>query len=145
MLQVKVKAGDIIAKGQDVVVLEAMKMENSIPSEVAGRVKRVGEGDTVAENAPLVEIESADAVRSAAVSGTPATARSNKVTAPLPGRVMDILVKVGDKVKTGQDVVVLEAMKMENSIASDFEGTVVRIDVNVGDTVAENAPLVEIG
>ncbi len=74
-----------------------------------------------------------------------ATARSNKVTAPLPGRVMDILVKVGDKVKTGQDVVVLEAMKMENSIASDFEGTVVRIDVNVGDTVAENAPLVEIG
>nr|WP_257526398.1 acetyl-CoA carboxylase biotin carboxyl carrier protein subunit [Alistipes inops] len=58
---------------------------------------------------------------------------------------MDILVKVGDKVKTGQDVVVLEAMKMENSIASDFEGTVVRIDVNVGDTVAENAPLVEIG
>ncbi|MEI2986420.1 MAG: acetyl-CoA carboxylase biotin carboxyl carrier protein subunit [Alistipes inops] len=67
------------------------------------------------------------------------------MTAPLPGRVMDILVKVGDKVKTGQDVVVLEAMKMENSIASDFEGTVVRIDVNVGDTVAENAPLVEIG
>lgn len=147
VLQVKVKAGDIIAKGQDVVVLEAMKMENSIPSEVAGRVKRVlvGEGDTVAENAPLVEIESADAVRSAAVSGASATARSNKVTAPLPGRVMDILVKVGDKVKTGQDVVVLEAMKMENSIASDFEGTVVRIDVNVGDTVAENAPLVEIG
>ena len=128
-------------------MLEAMKMENSIPSEVAGRVKRVlvGEGDTVAENAPLVEIESADAVRSASVSGASATARSNKVTAPLPGRVMDILVKVGDKVKTGQDVVVLEAMKMENSIASDFEGTVVRIDVNVGDTVAENAPLVEIG
>lgn len=79
------------------------------------------------------------------MSGASATARSNKVTAPLPGRVMDILVKVGDKVKTGQDVVVLEAMKMENSIASDFEGTVVRIDVNVGDTVAENAPLVEIG
>lgn len=58
---------------------------------------------------------------------------------------MDILVKVGDKVKAGQDVVVLEAMKMENSIASDFEGTVLRIDVNVGDTVSENAPLVEIG
>ncbi len=53
--------------------------------------------------------------------------------------------KVGDKVKAGQDVVVLEAMKMENSIASDFEGTVLRIDVNVGDTVSENAPLVEIG
>ena len=61
------------------------------------------------------------------------------------GLTPKLLVKVGDKVKTGQDVVVLEAMKMENSIASDFEGTVVRIDVNVGDTVAENAPLVEIG
>ncbi len=147
VLQVKVKAGDVIAKGQDVVVLEAMKMENSIPSEVAGRVKRVlvGEGDTVAENAPLVEVESADAAPEIAPAGAPVPAHSNKVAAPLPGRVMDILVKVGDKVKAGQDVVVLEAMKMENSIASDFEGTVLRIDVNVGDTVSENAPLVEIG
>ncbi|MFR7707599.1 MAG: hypothetical protein ACLUZZ_00025 [Alistipes inops] len=67
----------------------------------------VGEGDG-GWKCPLVEIESADAVRSAAVSGASATARSNKVIAPLPGRVMDILVKVGDKVKTGQDVVVLK-------------------------------------
>lgn len=145
VLQVKVKAGDTITKGLDVVVLEAMKMENSIPSEVAGRVKRVlvAEGDTVAENAPLVEVVHADAAPNTA-STAAATAHANRVTAPLPGRVMEVLVKVGDKVKVGQDVVVLEAMKMENSISSDYEGTVVRIDVNVGDTVSENAPLVEI-
>lgn len=145
VLQVKVKAGDTITKGLDVVVLEAMKMENSIPSEVAGRVKRVlvAEGDTVAENAPLVEVVHADAAPNTAPTAA-ATAHANRVTAPLPGRVMEVLVKVGDKVKVGQDVVVLEAMKMENSISSDYEGTVVRIDVNVGDTVSENAPLVEI-
>ena len=145
VLQVKVKAGDTITKGQDVVVLEAMKMENSIPSEVAGRVKRVlvAEGDTVAENAPLVEVVHTDAAPTAAPTAA-AGVHANRVTAPLPGRVMEVLVKVGDKVKVGQDVVVLEAMKMENSISSDYEGTVVRIDVNVGDTVSENAPLVEI-
>ena len=67
------------------------------------------------------------------------------VKSPLPGTVMSIDVKVGDSVKAGDKVGVLEAMKMENTIASDFEGTVLRIDVNVGDTVSENAPLVEIG
>ena len=63
----------------------------------------------------------------------------------MPGTVVKICVNPGDEVYAGETLIILEAMKMENSIASDFEGTVVRIDVNVGDTVAENAPLVEIG
>ena len=68
----------------------------------------------------------------------------NTVNAPLPGRVIDIKVKVGDKVKVGQEMIVLEAMKMENSISSDYAGTVKQLLVKVGDNVQSDAPMIEI-
>ena len=57
---------------------------------------------------------------------------------------MSVLVKVGDTVKKEQDVLILEAMKMENSIASDFAGKVKQVLVAEGDTVAVDTPLIEI-
>ncbi len=68
----------------------------------------------------------------------------NTVNAPLPGRVIDIKVKVGDEVKSGQEVVTLEAMKMENSITSNYAGKVKQILVEVGETVATDLPMIEI-
>lgn len=143
--KINVKEGDMVTKGQEVAVLEAMKMENSISAETVGRVKRilVKEGDNVSENAPLIEVVGADAAAAPAAPKAPA-AHTNKVVSPLPGRVIDVRVKVGDKVTANDDVVVIEAMKMENSIPAGVAGTVARICVNVGDTVAENAVLVEI-
>lgn len=66
------------------------------------------------------------------------------VEAPLPGRIIDICVKVGDKVKIGQTVAILEAMKMENNIPTDYAGTVKQILVEVGEAVPSNAILVEV-
>ena len=66
------------------------------------------------------------------------------IAAPMPGRVLSVLVKVGDTVKKEQDVLILEAMKMENSIASDFAGKVKQVLVAEGDTVAVDTPLIEI-
>ena len=66
------------------------------------------------------------------------------VTAPLPGRILSIDVKAGDTVKAGQEVLVLEAMKMENSIATDYAGKVKQILVEVGENVATDAVLMEI-
>ena len=68
----------------------------------------------------------------------------NTVTAPLPGRIIDIKVKVGDEVKAGQEVLVLEAMKMENAVTTDYSGKVKQILVQAGDTVATDAVLLEI-
>jgi pyruvate carboxylase subunit B len=65
------------------------------------------------------------------------------VDAPLPGKVLEFLVKPGDKVKTGQDVFILEAMKMENSITAENDGTVKRLLAVAGNTVAAGAPVVE--
>lgn len=61
---------------------------------------------------------------------------------PLPGTIKDICVAVGDEVKEGQTVVVLEAMKMANNLEAERDGKVVSVNVAIGDTVMEGAVLV---
>jgi biotin carboxyl carrier protein len=60
---------------------------------------------------------------------------ANAITAPLPGDVVDILVKPGEKVSTGQAVCVVEAMKMKNTIRSPRDGRVASIEIVRGDAV----------
>ena len=69
---------------------------------------------------------------------------ANALKAPLPGVIIDIKVAVGDEVKAGDTVVVLEAMKMANNLDADKAGKVTAILVNVGDSVMEDSPLVVI-
>ena len=65
------------------------------------------------------------------------------IDAPMGGKVVEIKVKVGDKVKKDDVVLVYEAMKMENDILSTLEGTVKRILVKENDVVGTNEPLIE--
>lgn len=67
------------------------------------------------------------------------------IKAPLPGVILELNVKVGDKVKPGHRLLIMEAMKMENNINSDTEGVVESIKVNIGDSVLEGDLLIEIG
>jgi glutaconyl-CoA/methylmalonyl-CoA decarboxylase subunit gamma len=64
------------------------------------------------------------------------------VNAPLPGTIVSVLVKPGDKVKAGQEVVVLEAMKMKNSIRASRAGTIGEVLVEKGVSVKYGQPLV---
>jgi len=66
------------------------------------------------------------------------------VPAPLPGLIMEIFVKEGDTIKAGDDLLVMEAMKMENKVQAPFDGTVKKINVQAGANVAEGDILVEI-
>ena len=75
----------------------------------------------------------------------PIVLKGAAVVAPLPGTVLSISVKEGDEVKRGQEVLVLDAMKMENSIVSDHKGKVLRIFVEPGQAVAADGLLMEIG
>ncbi|MBO4455706.1 MAG: biotin/lipoyl-binding protein [Bacteroidales bacterium] len=92
-----------------------------------------------APQAPVQPAAQAAPAPAAAPSGNAAT-----VCSPLPGVIISIDVKVGDAVKKGQKVAVLEAMKMENEIQSECDGTVAEILVHRGDSVLEGAALVKI-
>jgi biotin carboxyl carrier protein len=69
---------------------------------------------------------------------------ANAVKAPLPGVITDIKVNVGDTVKVGDTVIVLEAMKMANNLEAEKDGKVTAICVKVGESVMEDTSLVVI-
>lgn len=171
IIEICVKQGDKIEKGQKIAVLEAMKMENVITSEFSGYVNSIlaEEGETLAANAvimdvvdsqdkivietaPVVEqkpvvkkveevkaatVEAPKAKKNVEISGTP-------VKSPMPGRVIAILVKEGDTIVKGQPIVMLEAMKMENSINAEFAGVVKNIFVEEEQTVAAEEKLITV-
>ena len=86
------------------------------------------------------------AAPAAAAPAAPAvTGAGEPVTAPMPGNILKVNVNVGDAVKEGQVLVVLEAMKMENEIMAPKAGTVTQIVVSKGSTVDTGTPLVVIG
>lgn len=72
-------------------------------------------------------------------SGTTA----DEMTAPLPGTVVEIFVKPGDSIEAGQVILIIEAMKMKNSIRSTRAGKIASVRVNAGETVAHKQVLVE--
>ena len=94
-----------------------------------------------AQSAPVAPVASAPKAQAAA----PAHATGGKaITSPLPGVIISVDVKEGSVVKRGQKVAVIDAMKMENDILADADGTVTAVHVSKGDTVAEDAKIVTI-
>lgn len=155
----KVKVGDHVKKGDTVLILEAMKMENNIPAPCDGIIKSVPKsaGDNVAKDEILIVIgQEASAPQAQAkpqaqpqpqvqAQGQPATASGTQVKAPMPGMVMAYKVKVGDQVNAGDVVLVLEAMKMENNIPSPVSGKVLEITKSAGDNVGKDEVMIVIG
>lgn len=72
-------------------------------------------------------------------------AGTSEMTAPLPGTVIEVFVKPGDTIETGQVILVIEAMKMKNSIRSIRAGKVTDVLVSAGQTVAHKQALVRFG
>jgi 3-methylcrotonyl-CoA carboxylase alpha subunit len=71
-------------------------------------------------------------------------AEGGRLTAPMPGKVVSIAVKAGDRVSKGQALAVMEAMKMEHTIAAPADGTVTEVLYAPGDQVAEGAELLRL-
>ena len=112
------------------------------PAQQAARPapQTVSTGATALTPDPQATAPAAQAATPAAPQG-----KGEVVTAPLPGVILDIKVKVGDAVKAGQTVAVLEAMKMENEIESTASGTVTAVNAGKGDSVLEGAAIITIG
>jgi len=99
-------------------------------------------GNTATVNGKNYSIDVKEGTESAAAKTTPGT-QSTLVKAPLPGLVLRINVSVGDEVAGGQELLVLEAMKMETPIKAPVSGKITSIDVNQGDQI--NAGQVLLG
>jgi len=67
-----------------------------------------------------------------------------KVKCPLPGNIMNVYVKKGDKVQKGDKLVMYEAMKMENQILAEKDGVIADVKVNVGDSVLQDDVVIEM-
>ncbi len=109
-------------------------------------------GAEPARERPVIKPAPAPAPTPTPASPAPAAAKpqpgkadfSGAVTAPLPGVIREIRVRVGDQVEVGQTVVVLEAMKMANNLDTEVAGKVKAILVQEGESVMEDMPLVVI-
>lgn len=138
--------------GQDYIVA-VNKLENST-AEVAVNgsnysVELVNEeAELSVASRPAAKVAAPTAAKPAAASApSPAKAGGSSagaVKSPLPGIIVAINANVGDTVKKGQTIAVLEAMKMENSIQAPKDGTVSAIHVNVGDSVLEGVSILSI-
>ena len=129
---------------------------NSVEGNIASVSVNVTSYQVELEDAPAAPVQAvpvqtsvitpAAAPAQAAPAPKPATSGAGKpVTSPLPGVIIAVKVNVGDSVKAGQEVAVLEAMKMENSIEAVQDGTVTAIHVVKGDSILEGAAIVTIG
>lgn len=103
------------------------------------------------ENAPVAAPAAAPVAAAPAEAAAPAAAAPKAagagvtIKSPLPGIIISIDVKEGQAVKRGQKVAVIEAMKMENDILSEADGTITAIHAHKGDSVLEGADIVTIG
>lgn len=125
MLQVNVNGADY-----------QVELENAPASAPAAPAAPAAAAPAAATPAPA-------ATAAPAAPKAPAGA-GEKVNSPLPGVIVEVSVKEGQAVKSGQKVAVLEAMKMENEISAPKDGTITAIHVNKGDSILEGAPIVTI-
>ncbi len=118
--------------------------EKSFKAKAAKAVEKVAEAASALKDKVKGKVQELKEAMQEKAPAEPQPITGNTVNAPLPGRVIAIAVKVGDRVKADQEVLTLEAMKMENSITTDYAGTVKQILVSEGETVPTDAVLIEI-
>lgn len=166
IVNILVSAGQAVKRGDTLLTMESMKMENQIKADQDGVVKAVfvEKGANVMQDDKLLELEgTAPAAAPAPAPAAPKPAAAPKaeapkaeapksaaapvaggmkVKSPLPGSVIRVPVVEGQSVKRGDDLVILESMKMENSIKADRDGVVKQILVNQGQNVMQDDVLV---
>lgn len=157
IFSIPVKEGDKVKRGQAIIVIEAMKMQSEIASPVDGTVGKI----SVKERNPVQEGDLLMMLDSEEIKEAPAPSRNHRnngqtkpepvqqaadgiLRAPIPGVILDLLVKAGDMVESEQTVLILEAMKMESEIHSNMRGIIKKVHVNKGDSVQEGDPLLEL-
>lgn len=165
IVSVNVGVGDGVKAGDVLLVLESMKIQNEVRAPVDGEVKAVfvtegasvkradrlvsivvGERRATPAPTPSARAPSRRSARSApaAAPPTPSGAAAKVISCAMPGTVVSIDVKVGDQVRAGDVVLVLESMKIQNEIRAPRDGTVKELHVSEGANVRRGEHLVTL-
>jgi len=154
VIEIKRRADGALEVQRDgkAVAVDAIETSGALSVRVGERVIDLwldGDGDTVrfvgAGVRGQASVESERDRLGARASRTGALGGGGHVCAPMPGRVVKVLVTEGEPVEAGKPLVVVEAMKMENELAADAPGMVQAIRVVAGQTVDAGAVLLELG
>lgn len=132
-------------KGQDYEV-EIKKLDNNMAEvEVNGTIYQVEVKQEARQSKTPILVRPEPAVPKSAHKFKKKISGKVEVKSPLPGNIMQVFVKESDEVRKGDKLVVYEAMKMENTIYAEKDGTVVKVKVKPGDNILEGDVLLEIG
>lgn len=149
--QIVVKEGQKVNRGDVLLVMESMKMENNIIADRDGVVKalHIAVGETVMQDDILIDFEGtietpAPKPKTTASQPQNNAAEKSLVKSPLPGVILKVMVSVGASVKRDDVLLVMESMKMENNILAEKDGVVKSIKVEVGQTVMQGDILFDI-
>jgi biotin carboxyl carrier protein len=153
-LKIAGRIHDVARKGEGSFEVDGAKVEASASSSAGSRADGRKDGRPVrifvARDGDRVFAQidgrsyAAMVVSRTAAAATGDHAAQGGLEAPMPGRVTRVAVKAGDPVKRGQELVVVEAMKMENAIVAPSDGVVKKVAVKVGDMVSPGVPLIEV-
>ena len=165
VLRLNVKVGDSVKKNDEIVIMEAMKMENPIYAPCDGQITSiaVNQGDQIQADDLILTIGGVAVQQTAPVQAAPAPQEApapaatpvqetvsapvsggQTVAAPMPGLILRLNVKKGDRVKTNDEIVIMEAMKMENPIYAPCDGVIADILVSQGDQLQADDPILVI-
>lgn len=100
---------------------------------------------SVSISAPVAQVAPKPAPQQTSVTHQPAKGGAGTLTAPMPGKIISVKVVVGDHVQKGQELIIMEAMKMHNPVLATNEGLIKEIYVKQGDPVQTGAALISIG
>lgn len=147
---------EVVRRGEGTLEVDGTRVEASVRASSPGSARF--EGRAGSRNAAVFVTREGDRVfaqvggrsytmtvvsRTASAAADHAAA-PGALEAPMPGRVTRVAVAVGDAVTRGQELIVVEAMKMENALIAPIDGVVTLIDAKVGDMVQPGSPLVVV-
>jgi biotin carboxyl carrier protein len=146
--RVRIKVDD---KLHEVDIVEVEKGVYSIMLEGKSYVVELLEGEntkrysaTTSSRTYDLEIIDAESRYLKSRKGSDLDEAENQISSPMPGKIVKIPVKTGEKVEAGQTVIIVSAMKMESEYKAGKEGVIKEIHVNEGDTIEGNQPLITI-
>ena len=156
VIEVCVKKGDVISAEDPLIVLESEKAAMEVPSPDAGKIVdiKISLGDQVSKGDSILEIEFEEIKAGKKLNQSkPSNSNESKAiqSIPIPDlgdaedvEVIELCVKVGDKVKQDDSIIVLESEKAAMEVPTPVEGVIKKINVDIGDKVSEGNIFLEV-